>query len=141
MARGAARRLEALNALGQFSETVRLGEDFQDDLFASASVAYEIGFAWNRLGRARKARAAYKEALRLDPTGFEGDAIKVPAAGVTLARQYYLYAKLLAARGETEKALEYLVKAHAAGFTDFGKVEGDRDFATLVADPRYAALK
>jgi hypothetical protein len=65
----------------------------------------------------------------------------VPAAGVTLSRQYYLFAKLLAARGEIEKALEYLVKAHAAGFNDFGKLEADRDFATLVVDPRYAALK
>ena len=27
------------------------------------------------------------------------------------------------------------MKAHPAGFHDFGKLEGDRDFATLVADP------
>ena len=88
-----------------------------------------------------RALEAWTEAFRLDPTGFESDAVKVPAAGVTLARQYYLYAKLLAARGDTERALEYLVKAHAAGFNDFGRIEGDRDFASLVADPRYAALK
>ena len=100
-----------------------------------------LGAAWLARGDVERALEAWTEAFRLDPAGFEGDAIKVPAAGVTLARQYYLYAKLLAARGETEKALEYLVKAHAAGFNDFGKVEGDRDFATLVVDPRYAALK
>jgi Flp pilus assembly protein TadD len=100
-----------------------------------------LGAAWLARGDVDRALEAWTEAFRLDPTGFEGDAIRVPAAGVTLARQYYLYAKLLAARGETEKALEYLVKAHAAGFNDFGKVEGDRDFATLVVDPRYAALK
>ena len=100
-----------------------------------------LGAAWLARGDVERALEAWNEALRLDPTGLEADAIGVPAAGVTLARQYYLYAKLLAARGETEKALEYLVKAHAAGFTDFGKIEGDRDFATLVVDPRYAALK
>jgi Flp pilus assembly protein TadD len=100
-----------------------------------------LGAAWLARGDVERALEAWTEAFRLDPTGFEGDAIKVPAAGVTLARQYYLFAKLLAARGDTEKALEYLVKAHAAGFNDFGKVEGDRDFATLVVDPRYAALK
>ncbi len=33
------------------------------------------------------------------------------------------------------------MKAHAAGFHEFGKVEADRDFAMLVVDPRYAALK
>jgi tetratricopeptide (TPR) repeat protein len=100
-----------------------------------------LGAAWLARGDVERALEAWNEALRLDPTGFEADAIGVPAAGVTLARQYYLYAKVLAARGDVEKALEYLARAHAAGFNDFGKVEHDRDFATLVVDPRYAALK
>jgi len=100
-----------------------------------------LGAAWLARGDMDKALEAWTEAFRLDPAGFEGDAVKVPAAGVTLAQQYYLYAKLLAARGETEKALEYLVKAHTAGFTDFAKIERDHDFAGLVVDPRYAALK
>lgn len=100
-----------------------------------------LGAAWLARGDVDRALEAWTEAFRLDPKGFEKDAIGVPAAGVTLARQYYLYAKLLAARGQTDKALEYLAKAHAEGFNDFGKVEHDRDFATLVVDPRYAALK
>ena len=106
------------------------------------AVAYKnLGAAWLARGDVEKALEAWTEALRLDPTGFETDAIKVSAAGVTPARQYYLYAKLLAAHGQTEKALEYLVKAHAAGFNDFGRIEKDADFANLVVDPRYAALK
>jgi len=100
-----------------------------------------LGAAWLARGDMEKALEAWGEAFRLDPSGFEGDAIKVPAAGVALSRQYYLYAKLLAARGQTEKALEYLVMAHAAGFNDFVKIEADTDFATLIVDPRYAALK
>jgi tetratricopeptide (TPR) repeat protein len=100
-----------------------------------------LGAAWLARGDMEKALEAWSEAFRLDPSGFEGDAIKVRAAGVTLAKQYYLYAKLLAARGQTEKALEYLVKAHASGFNDFVKIEKDTDFATLIVDPRYAALK
>lgn len=79
--------------------------------------------------------------MRLDPAGFEGGGVQVAAADVDLARQYFLYAKLLAAQGQADKALEYLGKAHAAGFSDFAKVERDRDFASLVADPRYAALR
>ena len=121
-------------AISAYGKAIQLSP--QDAVFHK-----NLGAAWLARGDVERALEAWNEAFRLDPTGFEGDAIKVPAAGVTLARQYYLYAKLLAARGETEKALEYLVKAHAAGFTDFGKVEGDRDFATLVVDPRYAALK
>jgi len=100
-----------------------------------------LGAAWLARGDVERTLEAWNEAFRLDSAIFESEAIGVPAAGGNLSRQYYLYAKLLAARGETEKALEYLVKAHAAGFQDFGKIEGDRDFATLVADPRYAALK
>jgi tetratricopeptide (TPR) repeat protein len=100
-----------------------------------------LGAAWLARGDVERALEAWNEAFRLDPAILESEATGVKAAGGSLSRQYYLYAKLLAARGETEKALEYLVKAHAEGFHDFGKIEGDRDFTTLVADPRYAALK
>ena len=31
--------------------------------------------------------------------------------------------------------------AQAAGFTDFGRLERDRDFAAVLGDPRYAALR
>ena len=121
-------------AVSAYGKAIKLNP--QDSVFHK-----NLGAAWLARGDVDRALEAWTEAFRLDPKGFEKDAIGVPAAGVTLARQYYLYAKLLAARGETEKALEYLAKAHAAGFNDFGKVEHDRDFATLVVDPRYAALK
>jgi len=100
-----------------------------------------LGAAWLARGDVERALEAWNEAFRLDPASFESDAIGVPTAGVSPARQYYLYAKLLAARGEVEKALEYLTRAHAEGFNDFGKLEKDRDFVSLIADPRYAALK
>ena len=100
-----------------------------------------LGTAWLARGDVGKALEAWTESLRLDPVSFEADSMKVPGAGLTLDRQYYLYAKLLAARGEVDRALDFLVKAQAAGFTDFAKVEKDRDFATIVSDPRYAALK
>jgi Flp pilus assembly protein TadD len=121
-------------AIAAYSKAIQMNP--QDGVFHK-----NLGAAWLARGDVERALEAWTEALRLDPAGFEGDAIKVPAAGVTLARQYYLYAKLLAARGETEKALEYLAKAHAAGFNDFGKIEKDNDFVTLIGDPRYAALK
>jgi tetratricopeptide (TPR) repeat protein len=108
---------------------------------ADAVFHKNLGAAWLARGDVDRALEAWTEAIRLDPGSFEANAATVEAPGVTLARQYYLYAKLLAARGHVETALEYLVKAHAAGFTDFGKVEHDRDFASLVVDPRYAALK
>jgi len=121
-------------AVSAYSKAIKLHP--QDAVFHK-----NLGAAWLARGDAERALEAWTEAFRLDPATFESDAIKVPAAGVALAQQYYLYAKLLAARGATEKALEYLVKAQAEGFRDFARIEHDGDFATLIGDPRYAALK
>jgi Flp pilus assembly protein TadD len=106
-----------------------------------AVVHKNLGAAWLARGDAAKALEAWSEAFRLDPAAFESGTVGVPTPGVSRARQYYLYAKLLASRGQNDKALEYLAKAHAEGFNDFAKVEQDQDFTSLVADPRYAALK
>ena len=121
-------------AISAYSKAIQMNA--QDSVFHK-----NLGAAWLARGDVEKALEAWSEAFRLDPATFEKDAVGVPAAGVSLARQYYLYAKLLASRGDTEKALEYLAKAHAAGFNDFAKVEKDQDFVSLIADPRYAALK
>jgi Flp pilus assembly protein TadD len=100
-----------------------------------------LGIAWLARGDVEKALVALNEAYRLDPGALDGEGVSVPAAGMSLARQYYLYAKLFAARGENERALEFLSRARTAGFNDFKTVEGDTDFAGVVTDPRYAALK
>ncbi len=100
-----------------------------------------LGTAWLARGEVERALAAWSEAIRLDPVAFDGGGVPVGSADVDLARQYYLFAKLVAARGRLDQAFEYLVKAHAAGFDDFTKLERDRDFARVVSDPRYAALK
>jgi Flp pilus assembly protein TadD len=100
-----------------------------------------LGAAWLARGDVEKALTAWGEAVRLDPLSLESDSVKVGASDFSVARQYYLFAKLVAARGEVEKALEYLGKAHDAGFKDFGKIENDRDFAGVIGDPRYATLK
>jgi len=65
-----------------------------------------LGAAWLARGDVERALEAWGEAFRLDPATFESEAIGVPTSGVTLSRQYYLYAKLLAARGDVEKALD-----------------------------------
>ncbi len=121
-------------AISAYSKAIQLKPD-------SAVFHKNLGSAWLSRGDAEKALEAWSEAIRLDPTTFESEATKVSGTGVSLAKQYYLYAKLLAARGEVEKAIDYLTKAQAAGFGDFAKVESDRDFAVIVKDPRYAALK
>jgi tetratricopeptide (TPR) repeat protein len=107
----------------------------------SAATYRNLGAAWAALGDLDKAFAAWSEAYKVDPNFLESPGVAISAGGLSAARQYYLFAKLFAARGQTDDALAYVKKALALGFTDFAQIEGDRDFAILVADPRYAALK
>jgi tetratricopeptide (TPR) repeat protein len=120
-------------AISAYSKAIRLDP-------RSAVFHKNLGGAWLARGNVDKALEAWSEAYRLDPAIFESKGIVV-MGGADLARQYYLYAKLLAARGETGRAFEYLSKALSLGFKDFSRIERDQDFAALVVDPRYAALK
>jgi tetratricopeptide (TPR) repeat protein len=108
----------------------------QDALFFK-----NLGAAWLARGNVEKALEAWSTAVGLDPLALEGNAVKVATSDIDVARQYYLFAKLVAVRGDIAKAIEYLGKAQAAGFKDFAKLERDRDFAHVVDDPRYVALK
>jgi tetratricopeptide (TPR) repeat protein len=120
-------------AISAYSKAIRLDP-------RSAVFYRNLGGAWLARGEVQKALEAWNEAYRLDPAIFETKGI-VAMAGADLARQYYLYAKLLAARRETGRAFQYLSKALGLGFKDFSRIEHDRDFAALVVDLRYAALK
>ena len=120
-------------AISAYSKAIRLDPK-------SAVFYRNLGGAWLARGEVQKALEAWNEAYRLDPAIFESEGI-VAMAGADLARQYYLYAKLLAARGETGRAFQYLSKALGLGFKDFSRIEHDRDFAALVVDLRYATLK
>jgi tetratricopeptide (TPR) repeat protein len=125
---------------GRYEEAIA-GYTRATALNPQSAVTYRnLGAAWAAKGDLEKAFAAWGEAYKIDPSFTEKQGVAV-AGGLTAARQYYLFAKLLAGRGQTEDALAYLEKAHAVGFTDFAQVEGDLDFASLVKDPRYTALK
>jgi len=99
-----------------------------------------LGSAWLALEDVEKALGHWSEALRLDPAVLTDDAGSVPAGEVDLARQYYLFAKLIASRGDVPMALELLGLAREYGFRDFAEVERDPDFQAVVQDPRWAGL-
>jgi hypothetical protein len=77
---------------------------------------------------------------RLDPTILESQGPAIPAAGIDAATQSYYLAKLLAANGQVDAAIEFLRRAKEAGFRDFARVASDPDFRAVVADPRYKEL-
>jgi tetratricopeptide (TPR) repeat protein len=99
-----------------------------------------LGNAYLSLGQVQEAFEAYQEAFRLDPTVLESQGPGIPAAGLDPAVQNFYLAKLLAANGQKDAALEFLRRAKEAGFRDFGRVKADPDFRAVVADPRFREL-
>ncbi len=99
-----------------------------------------LGNAYLALGQVHEAFEAYQEAFRLDPTVLESQGPGIPAAGIDAATQSYYLAKLLAANGQTESAIEFLRRAKEAGFRDWARVRSDPDFRAVVADPRFKEL-
>jgi tetratricopeptide (TPR) repeat protein len=99
-----------------------------------------LGSVYLALGRVQEAFEAYQEAFRLDPTILESQGPGIPVAGLDEATQLFSLAKLLAANGQTDAAIEFLRRAKEAGFRDFLRVASDRDFKAVVADPRYKEL-
>jgi tetratricopeptide (TPR) repeat protein len=100
-----------------------------------------LGLAWLAQDRVEEALTAWSRALGLDPAILTAaDPESIPAGESNLGRQYYLYAKLVAARGDVATALELLGTARDHGFRDFGAAAQDPDFASVVEDPRWASL-
>jgi tetratricopeptide (TPR) repeat protein len=104
-----------------------------------AVVHRNLGQAWLALDDVEKTLDAWSQAMRLDPTVLtSGDGDAIVAGQIDLARKYYIYAKLVAADGDVDTALELLGVAREHGFDDFASVEGDPDFQSVVQDPRWA---
>ena len=136
---------QAWNNLGTLDHA---REDYEAAVFAyEKSIALDptdpvvyrnLGQAWLSLDDVEKTLQAWSQAMRLDPTALmAGDKDSVLAGTIDLARKYYIYAKLVAANGDVDSALELLGIAREHGFRDFGKVEHDPDFASVVQDPRW----
>ena len=99
-----------------------------------------LGDAYLALGRAEEAFEAYQEAFRIDTTVFERQGPGIPATGIDVAKQSFYLAKLLAASGRTDSALDFLRRAKEAGFHDWRRVRSDPDFRAVVQDPRFQEL-
>jgi tetratricopeptide (TPR) repeat protein len=100
-----------------------------------------LGNAYFAMGRVQEAFESWQEAFRLDPTILESQGTDIPAMGVDVAEQSFYLAKLLAANGHVDAALEFLARAVDAGFRDFDRVEGDKAFKAVVESPRYRELR
>jgi tetratricopeptide (TPR) repeat protein len=140
------RYAEAWNNLG----TVEHGERHLKQAIRAYRKAVELkptlATAWKNLGSAYLAQDrvnegldAYRQAFRSDPSVLESRSGTV-ASGLDPGDQDFFLAKMFAATGQLDRALEFLLRARANGFRDWGKVSRDRDFAALSEDARFKQL-
>jgi len=120
------------DAVKAYREAIRIKPDL-------ATAWKNLGNAYLALDRPKEAFEAYEEAFRLDPTILETQGMGIPA-GVDAAMPLFYLAKLLAANGNVDGALEFLTRAHEAGFDDFDRVRSDPDFLAVVEDERFLTL-
>jgi hypothetical protein len=120
-------------AVKAYKKAIRLRPDL-------ATPWKNLGNAYLALKKPEEAFEAYQEAFRLDPTVVESQGPGVPAVGVDVAMQRFYIAKLLAANGHVNAALDFLVRAREEGFEDFDRVRQDPDFKAVVEDARFEVL-
>ena len=120
------------DAVKAYKEAIRIKPDL-------ATAWKNLGNAYLALDRPKEAFEAYQEAFRLDPTILETRGLGIPA-GVDAAMPLFYLAKLLAANGNVDGALEFLARAREAGFDDFDRVRSDPDFLPVVEDERFQTL-
>jgi tetratricopeptide (TPR) repeat protein len=106
------------------------------------ATAYKnMGAAYFAMERFEDGLEAYRTAFRLDPSVLRSSgSAAVQATGVDAALQSFFFAKICAAAGRPEVALDFLTRAWENGFRDFPRVAADPDFASLLEHPRYLAL-
>ena len=111
---------EARGGGGAYKKAIRIRADL-------ATPWKNLGNAYLALERPEEAFEAYQEAFRLDPTIVETQGLGIPAVGVDAAMQRFYIAKLLAANGHVDAALEFLRRAREAGFDGLrSRAQGSR---------------
>ena len=106
-----------------------------------ASAHRNLGTALLSMGKINAGLEAYRQAYALNPTIFSEIGSNSTVKEMDSGMQYFCFAKISAAGGRIDAALDFLQKARNAGFRDFKKVEKDSDFANVVVTERYQDLK
>ncbi|HUB19610.1 MAG TPA: tetratricopeptide repeat protein [Acidobacteriaceae bacterium] len=109
----------------------------------SAPIYSNLGTAWFARGKVERGVEAYRTAFALDPMVFESNSsllVNEALPAHDRALQDYCLAKLFAASGKKEEAIEFLRKALDEGFSDRRKILEDQTLASLRATPEFAEL-
>ncbi|HVT96786.1 MAG TPA: tetratricopeptide repeat protein, partial [Acidobacteriaceae bacterium] len=98
----------------------------------SATIYSNLGTAWFARGKSEKGIEAYRTAFSLDPEVFASDSALLVNEGLPAherALQDFCLAKLFAASGKKEEAIEFLRKALNEGFDDRKRILADQTLA------------
>jgi tetratricopeptide (TPR) repeat protein len=106
-----------------------------------ASAHRNLGTALLARGKMNDGLAAYRRAYELNPTIFVETGSSCSVKETDGGMQYFCFAKISAASGRVDAALDFLERARGAGFRDFRKVEKDPDFANTILTERYENVK
>lgn len=109
----------------------------------SAPIYSNLGTAWFARGKTEAGIEAYRTAFALDPTVFATNSALLVNEGLDAhdrALQDFCLAKLFAASGRNEEAIDFLRKALDEGFSDRRKILADETLASLRATPEFARL-
>jgi tetratricopeptide (TPR) repeat protein len=99
-----------------------------------------LGTAYFALEDEEKGFEAYLAAYKLDASIFQSPGGGVRGQGIDPALQNFFIAKIYAAAGQLELALEFLRRARDAGFDEFERVRHDPHLGVLIDDPRYQEI-
>jgi Tfp pilus assembly protein PilF len=137
---------EACNNLGALyflqQKLARAEEMFKKALSLnpdSVSSNYSLGTLLLLQGRREEGTRYLAYGIELDPDYLRTHKIftaGVPASGGELSEFYLTFARLYASRGDVEKTLEFLQKAKGAGFRDWPRIAEEKEFESVLADPR-----
>lgn len=141
---------EALNNMGaiyyakkSYKKAIRYYEKAIHFDPKSAPIYSNLGTAWFARGKMKEGIEAYRTAFALDPKVFESDSALLVNESLPAherALQDFCLARLFAASGRNDEAIEYLRKALDEGFTDRKKILEDETLASLRTTPQFAEL-
>lgn len=117
------------HARGKYKQAIKYYEKAIDNKPSFAAAYKNMGTAYFAQGRFEEGYQALQAAFRLDPTVLEaGSALGILATDMGAAVQYFYFAKLSAAYGQMDAAIDFLKKAVARGFKDCDRITQDPDF-------------
>lgn len=125
-------RLQFLAAEGAYKKALALSPDL-------ISANYSLGILLTNLGKGKEGATYLARGIALDPDFLEKHPELIASyssLSFDMREAYFTYAAVYAAAGNVEKTVAYLARAKEAGFTDWQRINRDKEFEKVRDDPK-----